>query len=438
MFDITAYKRIFMFGLKILRQSEFDAMQTELKGYYDRSVEDDNIYLRNLSDMMRGHLELPQATLLTRQQIADLYAKQGPVQGVISYIAKNVGDVSQYLLLSTRKDNKPVKSHPLLDLLAKPNDRFTLRKTLYAWTVNKLLFGDAWSYVVRDSVGKSKGVPKELYIIPSHRISPKWGEGDTSALLKGIHMIGGSEDREIAFTDVFESFDYNLDDTTMFGTSKILAAATYLSVMDKGMRRQDTALDNGGVATIITPKPDNISGVPRKSEVDQLEREFNSIKRVNRTRVLSSPVETHQLGNKPVDLDILNTHKESVTMLCFLYQIPVDLYYGQSKYENAKEAKRTIYEQNAIPLCNEFAEDLLNFLGYANEYKLEVDTQKIDVLQASPSDSLDALGKMCATLNEKREVMGYDRIEEAYADEPMIPMGMQFGYDADPYDIMSE
>ena len=45
---------------------------------------------------------------------------------------------------------------------------------------------------------------------------------------------------------------------------------------------------------------------------------------------------------------------------------------------------------------------------------------------------------MCATLNEKREVMGYDRIEEAYADEPMIPMGTQFGYDSDSYDITSE
>lgn len=413
-------------------------MQSELKGYYDRSLEDDNVYINNLRDMMSGHLELPPITQLTRQQIADLYSVQGPVQGVISYIAKNVGDVSQYLLLSTRKGNKPVEAHPLLDLLARPNDRFTLRKTVFAWAVNKLLFGDAWCYVVREAVGKNKGMPKELYVIPSHRISPKWGAGDTSALLEGMRLIGGINDRDIAFSDVFESFDYNLDDTTMFGTSKIVAAATYLSVMDKGMRREDTALENGCVATIITPKPDNISGVPRKSDVEQLERELNSRKNINRTKMLPTPIETHQLGNKPVELDILSTHKEAVTMLCFLYQIPVDLYYGQSKYENAKEAKRTIYEQNAIPLCNEFAEDLLNFLGMSNEYKLEVDTQKIDVLQASPSDSLDALGKMCATLNEKREVMGYDRIEEAYADEPMIPMGTQFGYDADPYDIMSE
>ena len=155
--------------------------------------------------------------------------------------------------------------------------------------------------------------------------------------------------------------------------------------------------------------------------------------------MLPTPVETHQLGNKPVDLDILTSHKEAITLLCFLYQIPVDLYYGQSKYENAKEAKKTIYEQNAIPMCNEFAEDLLNFLGLSREYKLEVDTQKIDVLQEKPSDILDALDKMCASLNERREVMGYDPIEEDYADKPMIPIGTQFGnYEDDPYDITTE
>lgn len=350
-----------------------------------------------------------------------------------------VGDVAQYLLLSTRKDNKPVEVHPLLDLLSRPNDRFTLRKFVTAWATNKLLFGDAWVYVMRQDVGKNRGLPKEMYIIPSHRISAKWGAGDTSALMQGLTLTTGVRDRDIAFTDVFESFDYNLDDHSIFGTSKIVAAATYLSVMDKGIRREDTALENGGVATIITPKPDNISGVPRKSDVDQLEREFNHTKNVNRTKMLPTPVETHQLGNKPVDLDILTSHKEAITLLCFLYQIPVDLYYGQSKYENAKEAKKTIYEQNAIPMCNEFAEDLLNFLGLSREYKLEVDTQKIDVLQEKPSDTLDALGKMCASLNERREVMGYDPIEEDYADKPMIPIGTQFGnYEDDPYDITSE
>jgi hypothetical protein len=106
----------------------------------------------------------------------------------------------------------------------------------------------------------------------------------------------------------------------------------------------------------------------------------------------------------------------------------VDLYYGQAKYENAKEAKKAIYEQNAIPLANELAEDLLNYTGLSRDgYRLTVNTDKIDVLQDNPTDVLENLTKMHATLNEMREAYGYDRIKEPYADQPILQMGVQFG-----------
>ena len=62
--------------------------------------------------------------------------------------------------------------------------------------------------------------------------------------------------RMIIIEDVVESFDYNLDDASFFGTSKIISAAVYLDVIEKGMRRESQSLDNGGVANLITPKGD--------------------------------------------------------------------------------------------------------------------------------------------------------------------------------------
>ena len=142
----------------------------------------------------------------------------------------------------------------------------------------------------------------------------------------------------------------------------------------------------------------------------------------------------HQLGAKPVDLDILASHKEAVTALCFVYHLPVDLYYGQSKYENAKEAKKAIYEQQAIPLAEEFAADLLNYTRLDEQgFELIVNRDEIDALREQPTETLDRLEKMHATLNERRTANGYDRIEEPYADQPMIPMGVQFGNET--YDI---
>ena len=207
--------------------------------------------------------------------------------------------------------------------------------------------------------------------------------------------------------------------------------------MEKGMGREETALKNGGVANIITPQPDKTIGVARPTEADSIEAEMNSSESVNKTKVLRYPVEIHALGNAPVDLNILESHKEAVTALCFVFKLPVDLYYGQAKYENAKEAKKTIYEQNAIPMANEFAEDLVNFCGLSDTYRLAVNTDRIEVLKEKMTDTMDVLTKMHATLNEMRDAAGYERIDEEYADKPIFGVGTQFGEGYD-YDISSE
>ena len=128
-----------------------------------------------------------------------------------------------------------------------------------------------------------------------------------------------------------------------------------------------------------------------------------------------------------MDLAILASHKEAVTALCFVYRLPVDLYYGQAKYENAKEAKKAIYEQQAIPLAEEFAADLLAYTGLDKDFELVVNVDEIPVLQDTPTEVLDRIAKMHGSLNELRTANGYDRIEEPYADEPIVPMGVQFG-----------
>jgi HK97 family phage portal protein len=406
---------------KLIRTKEYDALKAELKGFYDND-EAENIYLDTLRRQMQG-LRLPDLAAISREEIQRVYETSAPVMGVVNYIADNVGEVARYLELT--KNGEYVEEHPVLAMLARPNDRFTLRKFATAWAVNKLLFGDAWVYAPL-KLGKDGG--RSLYVIPSQRVVVKNGQ----PLFEGIQLTGVSVSRTITPQEVFESFDYNLDDSSFFGTSKVAAAAFYLSVMEKGIKRQDKTLEEGGATHLITPKPD-ATGTIMPKDAQAIEQIAN--KGMGKRKALPMPVEVHTLGSTPVDLSILESHKEAVTALCFVFRLPVDLYYGQSKYENAKEAKKTIYEQQAIPLANELAEDLLRFLGLDKEgYELKVNTDKIEVLRANSGEILDNLGKMHATLNEMREAYGYERIEEEWADKPLLPMGLQFGNEYD-YDI---
>lgn len=409
---------------KIVPQKEYDALHAEIKGYYE-DTQEQNAYIEALQRQLHG-LHLPDPTAMGRQQIRKVYETSAPVMGVVNYIADNVGEVMTYLELT--HNGEPVEKHPLLDTLRRPNDRYSLKKLGTAWAVNRLLFGDAWTYVTR-KMGKDGGW--QLYIIPGQRVAVKNG----APLIEGIQMLGVPDAKTIPMSEVFESFDYNLDDTSFFGTSKVAAAAVYLDIMDKGMRRQDTSLETGGATHLITPKPD-ATGTVMPKDAAEIEKLANGPGSIGKKRALAFPVEVHQLGSTPVDLNILSSHKEAVTALCFVFRLPVDLYYGQSKYENAKEAKKTIYEQNAIPMANEFAADLLRFLHLDEQgYELKVNTDLIEVLHDAPGDVLDNLAKMHASLNELREAYGYDRIEEAWADQPMLPMGQMFGNEYGDLDI---
>jgi hypothetical protein len=98
--------------------------------------------------------------------------------------------------------------------------------------------------------------------------------------LSGV-VLNGTTSAEITLDNIITSFDYSLDDTQFFGTSKVVAAATYLEVINKGMRRESHALENGGVANIITPKADESGILPENA--DNLENRFNSKKNVNKT-----------------------------------------------------------------------------------------------------------------------------------------------------------
>ena len=420
-----------MFGLKTVRakdlsaqEAKIAALEAEVKGYYE-NAKAGNAYFEAIAPLLRG-LDLEGINnAIKRSELKEAYETNAPAWGIINKISKAVGEMFTYLELQ-RWDGKAWadvdEDDWMLQLLRHPNDRFNCQRFGQAWAVNRLVYGDATVYSPK-LIGKRLGEGEEMYIIPGHRVGIE--KGGYRAPLKGITVTGGKRPELIKPTDFFMSFNYNLDDTSFYGTSPLVVAAVYLSIIDKGMARQDLALQNGGPTAIVTPKADNLGVMPAMA--DQVTEELNGKSVKGQIKALRAAIELHQLGVSPVDLGILSSHKEAVNALCFIYDIPVDLYYGQSKYENAKEAKKALYETNAIPLANEFAADLLAHFGRDVEYRLQVNTDKISVLQDDPGDVLDNLTKMHATLNEKREAYGYERIEEDYADKPMVPMSTMFG-----------
>ncbi|MGN0073678.1 MAG: phage portal protein [Collinsella sp.] len=411
-----------MFGFSTIKTKDLDRLRQEAKGYYSQSKTTDD-YMRLIQAQLKG-LDLGSISSFSRDQIKQAYETMAPVMAVVNYIADNVGEVSRYLELRDIRRDKFIDAHWILDLLDKPNDRFSRRKFFAAWAINKCLFADAFTYAPIEP-GKDRRIA-QMYVLPGQKVLVE--KGGLEAPMKAIRLSGTNGSIDIK-DNVFESFDYNLDDTSFYGTSRIAAAAVYLTVMDRAMNRQATTLKNGGVANIITPAASSqIPALP--NQIDDMEQKLNRKANANKNIAMQTAIDVHPIGDHPADLSILQSHDKALQVLCFVYKLPVDIFLGQSKYENAKEAKKTVYEQIAIPMVNEFCEDFINYIGLQRDFELKVNNDDIEVLREKRSDVLDCMSKMHASLNELREANGFERIGEAWADQPILPMGVQFGNEA--------
>lgn len=411
-------------------QQKVDTLQKQIKGF-TTGENINNEFLKRLFTSM--NFQMVQWESFTRINLFNTYRSNSAVFGIIDRIARAVGDISQYIELLDAK-NKVIENHWINDILKCPNDRFSMYNFFYAWATNYLVFGDAFIYAEKE-VGKNFGNIKEMYVIPGQIVNIKTG-GWREPII-GIGLANDASAEPISKDNYFQSFIYNLDEKSMFGFSPLIAASYDCQLLEKGKRRLNTSMENGGVNTLITPARDKDGYVMPQTAL-AVEDELNDIKNSNKSKFLRQAVEVHNIGSTPVQLDILDSSKDAVTALCFTYNIPMDLYYGQSKYENTKEAKKALYESAAIPLINIFCSDFINFIQRGNKknngIQLKINTDKIDALQSSTTEVLNNLTLMGATLNEKREAMGYEAINEPYADEPMLSLGVQFGnstYDID-------
>lgn len=400
---------------------QIESKEIEKKGYFEDAANVSNEYIRYLTQHIRFNLiDFPK---VDRQKLVNYYTNNAIVRGIIdTTIARAVGELVDYIELQT-PDKKVLEKHWVLDLLSKPNDLFNKREFIKAWAINKMITGDAFIYAQK-GIGLSKGQVKEMYVIPSQDVQIV--KGSYIAPIKGYKLPDtyGIE-ADLTPDKVIFARDYNPDSTTYYGLSPLQSAANMVQLLEKADKRQNTSLENGGVNNIITPKPDQFGGVT-DVQAKNTEESLNQNERTNFNKFLRVPVEIHKVGDTPADLTLLETSKYAVNVLCFVYGISIDTFLAQSKYENAKEAKKAVYEQAAIPLINEFLEKLNEFLKI-KEGKLVLNTDNIEVLKASPLEVMQNLTAMGATLNEKRAYMGYEARKEKWCDEPILPLGVSIG-----------
>jgi HK97 family phage portal protein len=354
------------------------------------------------------------------------YQDNDTVYKCISYIARN-GSAIQPILYQDQTMEKTIDSHPILDLLKKPNNEqsgVAYREALLSY---KLLAGNAFQYVLRANPNQP---PNELWPLRPDQTkivlqSPRGVIGYKFDPL-GTALI---QPTEIGHTKYWHPISED-----MFGMSPLESAAIFADQSIAAKKWNLALLQNMARPAGAWTVPTVLSPNDRNNLENKLNQKFSGSRNAGKAPVLDAGLTWTSIGLQPAQMDWLPGIQYNAAAIANIYNISPQLIGDTSSttYENMQQAKVASYTEAIFPELDDLYalwntwllpmyKDLTNAYLYYDKESVEVIQEMI---QAQKDAKADRGNKMWmsgqCTLNEARELAGL----------PPIPGGDVFRFAA--------
>ena len=373
--------------------------------------------------------------------VRDGYAGNVNIYPIIRIIVDSATGVKW--VVKDKKTDEIAEGTELEQLIKKPNDSEMFNDLLDQLITWKLITGNRYIYWLGPQAGANKGKPMQIYALPAANveiISGGWlmpideyrlTIGDTIKRLPASNVIHGR-----TFNPTFAT-----DGSQLYGQPPLKAALAELTASKAAYNGLSKQFENGGPDVIITNTEGMVKGQPEYTEEQRLtlwsafKSRFGGSKNKGRWLIKNHPVEVHEIGKSPVDMNTLEFLKLTVRDLCNIYHVPSVLMNDTeySTYNNMKEARKSLWYDAVIPELEHLKDDLnklANIYNQVSNTELYFDYDLSDVIELQEDLSTQAAGLQSAywlTINEKRQAMGLEPIDGA--DELLLPMGLMPYYD---------
>jgi HK97 family phage portal protein len=221
--------------------------------------------------------------------------------------------------------------------------------------------------------------------------------------------------------DILHERTFNpLDD--WYGMSPLQAGTTAVVQHNNGMMLSVALLQNSARpsgALVVQKDGSGAYGSLPDEEYNrlksQLEDQFQGSGNAGRPMILEGGLDWRQMGLSPNDMDMLDTRYAAARDVSLALGVPPLLLNipGDSTYSNYKEARGAFWEDTVIPLCKQIAEGWTQWLGpkFGN-IEVRPDFDDIPAVAEKRREMWDMADKATdLTLNERREIKGYEEIE---------------------------
>jgi HK97 family phage portal protein len=319
------------------------------------------------------------------------------------------------------EDATELDTHPLLDLLARPNQRqagASFMETLYG---HLLISGNA--YIERIEAGDDA---RELHLLRPDRVSVLT---DSDGWPDALEYREGSTKRKVPLgPSTLRPFDklraqgsglqltlfHPLDDH--YGFAPLEAALMALDIHNAAGRWNKALLDNSARpsgALVYAPKEGgNLSDEQFDRLKAELEDGYSGAARAGRPLILEGGLDWKAMGLTPKDMDFIEAKRAAARDIALALGVPPMLLGipGDNTYANYQEANRAFYRMTVLPLVARTAKELSAWLApdFGERLNLWYDADTVEGLSGE-RDSLWARVGAASFLSddEKREAVGY-------------------------------
>lgn len=273
-----------------------------------------------------------------------------------------------------------------------------------------------------------------LYSMPAHLVNIVFGNWQNPIKAYSIKTYGLEE---IPASDIghlkYWNPDYNSIGSQLYGMPPLRAAWRLMQTDSEGLNSQLQAFLNQGAKGFIHPLAGSSGWTQTQAEYTKSKwDEVKGSDKAGSFVFTSAPVGFTNIGLSPVDLGIMAIRGTTMRDLCNVFHVPCQLFNDNtaSTYNNMREARKALITDAALPLKEQIKGLYNRFL--IPQWNLELNKNLyIDYDLSSYTELTDDLDSLYdrannarfISLNEKREMTGFDRIDNPILDEPFMSMG---------------
>jgi HK97 family phage portal protein len=334
------------------------------------------------------------------------YQNCATVFACVSKVAKGASRIDWTL---GRVGGDEVEEHPLLKLLARPNEFEGGSRLVEKVLSYLLLAGNSYVLGVR---GAQSQPPVYLYSLRPDRmtiVAGTWKEP-----VSRYEYSTGIVPEKFEMKDVLHLLEFH-PTNDFYGLSRLEVAARAIDISNKSMEWNKKLLDNDMRPSGIIKLDPALAEEQFNSFVTRFNDQYMGHGNAGSVPIFNGGVEWQSTSLSPKDIDWSVGQKEIMRSICTIFDVPSQLL-GDTEnttYSNMQEARKALYMEAILPLMDLYRDELNAWLTpyFGDGLKLDYDRDGIEALQEEQAKKYVYLqASDWLTVNEKRVATGYDEV----------------------------